>query len=140
MNDWVPDSRTEQEAIFIRELAATNSELQWYPHDAKDGSPWLIVSYDMVVGHTILDTLRLDYDGECIRGGWSPAFLNWDDGVPAIEAGIELSPPDGIERHGTPSDLARIAAEWFADHIARWPCSERRARWKLPGDRQRLGE
>jgi hypothetical protein len=130
MIEYVPEPRTEHEAIFIRDLAATNAELQWYDHVAPDGSPWLIVSYDFVVDHSILDTLRLDYDGEAIRGGWSPACLNWDDGVPAVEAGIDLSPPDGIERYGPPAELAAVAADWFADNIVRWTRSERPRRWK----------
>ena len=125
----MPAARTNDEAVFIASLAAVHSSLQWWPHDARDGSPWLIVSYDFVENGVIRDTLRLDFDGKRICGGWSPAFLNWDDGVPAGEAGVDLSPPDGISRHGAPADLALHAGDWFASHIVRWWTSERRARW-----------
>ena len=39
-----------------------------------------------VVDNVVRKTLRLDYDGHSLRGGWSPAFLSWDDGVRAADA------------------------------------------------------
>jgi len=60
--------------------------------------------------------LRLDFDERGIRGGWSPASLNWDDGVRAEEARIDVSGPDGVRYladGASVEDLARRAAEWF---------------------------
>ncbi len=47
------------------------------------GHPWLVVWLDFIEANVVHDTLRLDFDGRSIRGGWSPSYLNWDDGVPA---------------------------------------------------------
>ncbi|WP_280433575.1 hypothetical protein [Nocardia brasiliensis] len=70
-------------------------------------------------GH-IRDTLRVDYDGISLRGGWSPASLNWDDGVRANNAGIVTAPPDGLRRDNVaPVRAAHVAAEWFLAHRER---------------------
>ena len=65
-------------------------------------------------------TLRLDYDGWDLRGGWSPAALNWDDGVRADDAQIDTGPPDGLSADCVISEEAvEIAVEWFRGHIDR---------------------
>jgi len=61
------------------------------------------------------------YDGKDLRGGWSPACLNWDSGVPAHDAQIDTTPPDGLSADDvSPAAAAALAGQWFADHIARW--------------------
>ncbi|MFN8550554.1 MAG: hypothetical protein U0103_03615 [Candidatus Obscuribacterales bacterium] len=65
----------------------------------------------------VLKTLRLDFDGVSIKGGWSPSNLNWDAEVPATDAGVDLSEPDGIDKTGeNPNELACQAARWFLHH------------------------
>jgi hypothetical protein len=92
----------------------------WY-HADDDGTPWMVVSYDFVVGQAVRATLRVDYDGARLRGGWSPGFLNWDDGVRAEEALIDTNGKDGLHHDGVedPKRAAGLAAEWFRDHIER---------------------
>lgn len=123
--------RTEAEAEFLAVLLLEQPGLDVWEHTTPEGQPWLIVSRDFSEDGKIRDTLRLDFDGRAIRGGWSPAFLNWDDGVPAGEAGIDVGPPDGIDlQHGSPAELAEAAAAWFDRHDREWPNSPRRARWR----------
>ncbi len=77
----------------------------------------MIVSHDFVVGGGIRDTLRVDYDGSSLRGGWSPANLNWDSGVRAQDAQIDTTPPDGISMDNVdPERAAAAAAKWFTAH------------------------
>jgi hypothetical protein len=84
------------------------------------------VSHDFVEGGAVRDTLRLDFDGSTIAGGWSPGLLNWDDGVRADEAGVDTTPPEGIEASGKDAvALARLAADWFEDHRSNWQASKR---------------
>jgi hypothetical protein len=111
-------ARTVDEALFVDTLLGRIPGLQdWYHADA-DGSPWVIVSYDFVKDHGVTATLRLDYALGSIRGGWSPAFLNWDSGVRAAEAGVDLTPPDGISADGlSTSEAVDAAVEWFSKHI-----------------------
>ncbi|GIF75244.1 hypothetical protein [Asanoa siamensis] len=75
----------------------------WLRQD-DDRTPWLLVSHDFVVGNAMHDTLRLDFDDAGIRGGWSPANLNWDGEVRAEAADIDTTGPDGINvPAGTPN-------------------------------------
>jgi hypothetical protein len=132
--DWGGSGRapTAAEAEFAAELEALLPGLDYWLHADADEAPWLLVSTDFVVANWVRDTLRLDFDTAGVRGGWSPAFLNWDDGVRAETAGIDVAGPDGIRVSATdqsPSDLARAAAQWFVEHQRRWPVSERAARW-----------
>lgn len=68
--------------------------MDYWLHADADDVPWLLVSTDFVVAGAVRDTLRLDFDAAGVRGGWSPAFLNWDDGVRAQTAGIDVAGPD----------------------------------------------
>ena len=54
----------------------------------------MMVSYTFGPPGLAVGTLRLDYDGCDLRGGWSPSDLNWDDGVRADDARIDTSAPD----------------------------------------------
>lgn len=112
---------TAEESLFLAELSERIPGLMdWYHEDA-DGSRWMIVSHDFVVGNAVRATLRLDYDGRGLRGGWSPACLNWDDGARAADAGIDTRPPDGLHVDDVARESAvQIAADWFAAHIAKW--------------------
>ncbi|MBN6039632.1 hypothetical protein [Amycolatopsis sp. 195334CR] len=107
---------TSAELAFASSLNVLVPGLDYWLHADADGTPWLLVSLDLVEGQSIRDTLRLDFDDDGIRGGCSPSCLNWDDGVRAEEASIDLSGPDGlvVPANGASSeDLARRVAEWF---------------------------
>ncbi|GAB2794291.1 hypothetical protein [Amycolatopsis magusensis] len=107
---------TEAELAFATSLNALVPRLDYWLHADDDGTPWLLVSLDVIEGHAIRDTLRLDFDDSGIRGGWSPSCLNWDDGVRAEDALVDLSGPDGLLLPANGSSiekLARHAAEWF---------------------------
>jgi hypothetical protein len=127
---WGGDARapTDGETKFAGTLLTLMPGLDLWLHADDDGTPWLCVSRDFVVDRTVCDTLRLDFDAAGIRGGWSPASLNWDGGIRAEAAGIDLRTPEGIDRslgNQTPQHLAMIAAKWFGRHVDLWPGSAR---------------
>jgi hypothetical protein len=123
--------RTAAEATFLSVLFARCPGLDVWEHRRGDGAPWLIVSTDFSVDRRIHDTLRLDFDGTSVCGGWSLHFLNGDDGVPAADCGVLTEPPDGLPpTSGDPASLAAIAAAWFEHHLATWSTGPRRARWR----------
>lgn len=110
------DGPTAEELAFTTSLNALAPGLDYWLHADDDGTPWLLVSLDLIQEHVIRDTLRLDFDARGLRGGWSPSCLNWDDGVRAEEALIDLAGPDGLlvpANGSSVEDLARRAAEWF---------------------------
>jgi len=111
----------EHEEIFFQAMCRRVPALQDWYHQDPDGTPWMLVSYDFVEGAAVRKTLRADYDGAELRGGWSPSCLNWDDGV-RTEALIDTRTSDGlsIDSAGDPRDAAAIASEWFQAHIERW--------------------
>lgn len=120
------------ESAFASVLDSLVSGLDYWLHEDDDGSRWLLVSADFVEENVVHDTLRLDVDGSRLLGGWSPAFLNWDDGVRAEEAGIDTGPPDGINIDmpgASPAELAHAAAEWFSLHRGAWAHGRQAARW-----------
>ncbi|WP_280448898.1 hypothetical protein [Nocardia brasiliensis] len=121
-NDTVREQDpTPDEQRFFDALIAQVPEVDDWYHADEDGTLWVTVSLDFVdsTGH-IRDTLRVDYDGISLRGGWSPACLNWDDGVRANNAGIDTAPPDGLHRDNVaPVRAAHVAAEWFLAHRER---------------------
>jgi hypothetical protein len=107
---------TGAELAFATVLNALAPGLDYWLHADGDGTPWLLVSLDLIEGRSVRATLRLDFDDRGIRGGWSPSCLNWDDGMRAEEALIELSGPDGLvfpANGSSVEDLARCAAGWF---------------------------
>ena len=80
---------TAEQARFFAELRSRIPDLMdWYHRDA-DGTPWMIVSYDFVIDDRVDATLRLDYDGQGLCGGWSPAPVTADDAVRAGDIGID---------------------------------------------------
>lgn len=82
---------TPAESSFADALNALQPGLDYWLHQDADGIPWLLVSLDFTEANVVHDNLRLDFDGTGIRGGWSPAFLNWDYGVRAGSAGINIA-------------------------------------------------
>ena len=111
---------TVDEQRFFSALSARVPELEDWYHADDDGTPWMIASYDFVVGTAVRKTLRVDYDGRTLCGGWSPACLNWDDGVRAEEALIETRAPDGLHLDVVdPDEAAQAAAAWFDGHVSR---------------------
>ncbi|QIS10609.1 hypothetical protein [Nocardia arthritidis] len=114
------DPTPDEQSFFAALRTQVAAIDDWY-HADDDGTLWVIASLDLVDrnGH-IHDTLRVDYDGTSLRGGWSPAGLNWDDGVRATSAGIDTSPPDGLCHDNiAPLEAAQTAAEWFIAHRER---------------------
>ncbi len=108
---------TSGELAFLSELASRFPVDDWY-HQDDDGTLWMIVSRDFVTNGSVTATLRLDYDGRTMRGGWSPSGLNWDDGVRASDALIDTSTNDGLQVDCVEPQLDGIvAAAWFARHI-----------------------
>ncbi|HEX4519553.1 MAG TPA: hypothetical protein VH063_08250 [Gaiellaceae bacterium] len=127
------DPRTAAEASFLQALYVCRPDLDVWPRGT-ESEPWLCVSSDFIYQGRVCDTLRLDFDGTSIAGGWSLYFLNGDDGVRAHDAGVDTRPPDGIEvEDGSPSDLARTASEWFKRHSMEYWTSERHARHHRQG-------
>lgn len=121
---------TATERTFLDALLTICPDLDVWLHEDDDGTPWLIASRDFSVERVIHDTLRADFDGTAVKGGWSPACLNWDGGVRADNADIDTGPPDGLDLSGqTPAELAKATAEWFLAHEQRWP-AERGLRWR----------
>jgi hypothetical protein len=128
---------TGEESAFAEALNALQPGLDYWLHQDADGTPWLLISLDFTQAGTVHDTLRLDFDVAGIRGGWSPAFLNWDDGVRADCAGIDTTGPGGIrmmDARTSPAERARLAADWFEHHRTSWPVSQRSARWHSQSD------
>ncbi|TDP96794.1 hypothetical protein [Labedaea rhizosphaerae] len=110
------EGATDAELAFATTLNELLPGLDYWLYADDDGTPWLLVSLDIIDDNAVLDTLRLDFDERGIRGGWSPACLNWDSEMRAEAAGIDVSGPDGLVRQTIDSpveDLARRAAEWF---------------------------
>jgi hypothetical protein len=103
---------TGAETEFLTALLSGRSWLDVWRHSDADGTPWLIVSLDVSKDGSIVETIRLDFDGSTIAGGRSPASLNWDSGVRADEAGVDTS-SNGISATGSLSTLARVAGDWF---------------------------
>ncbi|MFI7519148.1 hypothetical protein [Micromonospora globbae] len=111
---------TAEESAFFAELARHVPDVQDWYHQDDGGALWMIASYDFAQGNQIYKTLRLDYDGKSLRGGWSPSCLNWDDGVRADDALIDTAGPDGLRRGCVdPTTDAAAAAAWFRRHIDR---------------------
>src|ERR671921_819775 len=105
---------TAVETAFFTALAVHLPQVQdWYHRDA-DGLLWMTASVDDVRNGRMLATWRCDYDGHRLLGGASPAFLNWDDGVRALDAGVVVAGPEGLDAIETdPNRAAETAASWF---------------------------
>jgi hypothetical protein len=89
--------------------------------------PWMLVALRFkrkINGEDhVRKTLRLDFDSDGIRGGWSPYNLNGDGGVRAEPAHVDTAPPDGISMLAadhTIAELAQAAADWFQRHWDEW--------------------
>lgn len=105
---------TAIETAFFRALANQLSGVQDWYHRDPDGSLWMIASLDQVREGRLVATWRCDYDGERLLGGLSPAFLNWDDGVRALDAGVVVSGPEGLDVIETdPARAGERAGGWF---------------------------
>ncbi|WP_326564996.1 hypothetical protein VSH64_24435 [Amycolatopsis rhabdoformis] len=107
---------TPAEVEFMAVLEGLVPKIDFWVHADADETPWLMASLDFGEGDTISATLRADFDARGIRGCWSPSCLNWDDGVRAEEALLDVEGPDGIrclDDGASPTELAQRAAAWF---------------------------
>lgn len=109
---------TQAETAFFELLKRRIEGVQdWYHRDA-DGL-WMIASLDLPLGGPIEHTWRCDFDGKFLLAGRSAGFLNWDDGVRARAAEINVDGALGLNASVTdPVSAAEVAAEWFAARIA----------------------
>jgi hypothetical protein len=115
-----PTTPEAAEADFATRLSARVDGLAFWLHEDRRG-PWLLVSLDVVTRRETR-TLRLDFDHDGLRGGWSPGNLNWDDGMRAEDAGVDTAPPDGLLRPAaghTVDQLVDAAAAFFATSAGR---------------------
>jgi hypothetical protein len=114
------DARTPDEDRFLAAFPSGPPYVDVWPRADTDGSPWLCLSMDLLGDGMIWRTLRVDFDGITIKGGVSPAHLNWDDGVRAAVAGIDTNPPLGFAAAvTTPEEAAGLVADWFRSNQAR---------------------
>lgn len=113
------ETPTAPEEAFAVRLDQQVPGLDYWLHE-DTGGPWLLVSMDVPGrGPRAGRTLRLDFDARGIRGGWSPASLNWDDGLRAGRAAINTTPPEGFDVDSPPAtldDLVGLAAAFFRSH------------------------
>ncbi len=114
-------SRTEAEAAFLGLVLDRIDGLDVWPRELKDGTPWLLLSLDLPLNGSHIEAVaRLDFMGDTVRGGYSPAFLNWDSELTAGEAGIEVSGPAGLDLTDSVETLAAETVRWFADRADGW--------------------
>lgn len=110
---------TPAEAAFFTALQQRVRAVQdWYYRDAE--GLWMIASLDLPLGHGhIRDTWRCDFDGVTLLAGRSPGYLNWDDGVRALAAGVDVDGPNGLRTSVTdPASAALEAASWFESRVS----------------------
>jgi len=108
-----PPEATAAEVTFIRALAAKVPDVHVHLHEPAD-LPWLVASVDIVDHGRIVATPRVDFYGDRLLGGLSPADFNWDDSVSADQAGIDPNDSMGLPvGSGRAEELADAAANWF---------------------------
>lgn len=105
---------TQLECEIASALERVHPGLDYWLHEDPDGTPWMLVSLDIMRGGVIVAAPRIDIDTNGARGGLSPAMLNWDDGVRAEDAGIDTTGLGGFDEPLGP-DLVDQAALWFLD-------------------------
>ena len=105
---------TSTESAFFDRLSALVPDAQDWYHADEDGTLWMTASFDDMVDGVMAATWRIDFDGQELIGGRSPANLNWDDGVRGRATGMSLEPPDGlVAKVSSAGEAAQVAAEWF---------------------------
>ena len=116
------------ECEFEAAVEAIGNPNIWFLYLTDDDGPWMmgILTFKRTYSDGevwITKILRLDFDEQGIRGGWSPYNLNGDDDIRAEYANVDTSPPDGISmsaaEHTIP-ELAQAAADWFQRHWDAW--------------------
>ena len=117
--EWGGEGRepTPSEAEFAGEVRALVPEVDLWLHSDSDGRPWLLVSLDILDERGIRSVPRIDFDSDGATGGQSPAFLNWDSGVRATNAGIDTTPPVGFPQQQS-REIAKRVAAWFQSQAA----------------------
>jgi hypothetical protein len=137
MDDWFLETEVIQDdelRAFVErvrvgagnweELGVNRTSTQTWVYQADPADPWIMLSLDFLDGSGISGTLRLDVDAHGVRGGWSPASLNWDEGVRAMAAEVDFAPPEGIRVDAaidTRNGLSDLAIAWFEGRLKRHP-------------------
>ena len=110
------DRPNEFERRFLEHFDPQEFYVDLWFHTDERQVQWLLVSLTLSHEGRVRRTVRLDVDTKGIRGGDSPAHLNWDSGVRAEDARIDFSPPRGIRLDGDGvAVLGRAALEWFGE-------------------------
>jgi hypothetical protein len=118
---------TEAEEEFTELLDRLSRLNIQYIFVEDDRGPWTLVALSFtrhIDGENhAFKTLRLDFDSDGIRGGWSLHNLDGDSRVRAEPAHVDTGPPDGISmlaaNHTIP-ELAQAAVDWSQRHWDVW--------------------
>jgi len=109
---------TPLEKDFVEPLLLEFPDLQDWFHADRDGTPWLMLSCDFLGDRGVVATLRLDYDGQSLLGGWSPSCLNWDAEMRASDVPIDTTGPDGLSfRPSSTADAIDQTRAWISARI-----------------------
>ncbi|GAB4062448.1 hypothetical protein GCM10028777_02200 [Angustibacter speluncae] len=114
VSEWGGEPRqpTVEERACRDALDVRLPGLDYWLHADPDGRPWMLVSMDIVRRKAVVATPRMDVDRRGARGGYSPGYLNWDDGVRAEHAGIDTSEAPGAH-FDAGAGLVEQVASWF---------------------------
>lgn len=104
--------RQPEETEIAEALDTLCPGLDYWLHEDDDSTPWMMVSRDIVRGGGIVAVPRVDIDTNGAKGGLSPAHLNWDDGVRALDAGVDTTGPHGFEQPRSAELIGQLAS-WF---------------------------
>jgi hypothetical protein len=137
-SDGLEREPTVDEVAFARALAEIVPEAELFLLADADGTPWLMAVHFLPRDGRPAETLRVDFDKNGIKGGWSKTNLSRDFGSRADPAEVDMDPPDGvrlaISTEGV-AGLARTAGEWLLGRVADYDGYIDRRRRRLDAER-----